>query len=414
MGRKGTVSRQLNRLSAVEVRNFHASGVLADGGGLYLQGVGNGTNCWVFRYRHNGKRRHMGLGAAHAVKLSKARAEAAECRRLLLQGEDPIEVRRRARKPKTVVTFRDAFETFYAIRSQTLSNGKHRAQWRSTIETYAFPLIRDRPVTDIQTTEILDVMTPIWFAKPETAKRLLQRIEAVFKSAILRGHRERASPCIGVAQELGTRHRVVRNYRSLPYVDVSNFLFRLRTGGSRGATRLAMEWLVLTATRSSETRLATWGEVNERTETWTIPAQRMKARRPHTVPLPPRCLEILSEVRAIYPGSALIFPGTKPGAPLSEMTFTKVLRDLGFADRATPHGFRSSFKTWCAEAARVRDDVSEACLAHRIGDRVKAAYLHTDFFIERKSLMAAWAQHCNSAGTEASSIDPQPTSQHSA
>ena len=386
--------RQFNRLSAIEVRNFAASGVLADGGGLYLQRVGTGTKSWVFRYRYNGKRREMGLGAAHAVKLSKARAEAAECRRLLLQGEDPIEVRRRATKPITVVTFRDAFETFYGIRSQTLSNAKHRAQWRSTVETYAFPLIGNRPVADVRTAEILDVLTPIWFAKPETGKRLLQRLEAVFKSAILRGHRERASPCIGVAQELGTRHRAVRNHRSLPFVDVSDFLLQLRASASRVATRLALEWLILTATRSSETRLARWCEVNERTATWTIPAERMKARRSHVVPLPPRCLEILREARAANPGSALIFPGTRPGAPLSDMTFTKVLRDLGFADRATAHGFRGCFKTWCAEAARARDDVSEACLAHRVRDRVKAAYLHTDFLTERRSLMEAWSDHC--------------------
>jgi integrase len=401
------VARQINRLSAVEVRNFKAKGMLADGGGLFLQVSEAGTKSWVFRYRRKGKRRDMGLGAAQRVKLSEARAHAAECRRLLLQGEDPITARRRVVTPVSVdeVTFRDAFETFYAVRCQTLSNAKHRAQWRSTIETYAFPMIGHRPVADVQTGEILDVLTPIWFAKPETGKRLLQRLEAVFKSAILRGHRERASPCIGVAQELGTRHRAVRNHRSLPYEEVGTFLASLRASNSQLATRLALEWLILTATRSSETRLAQWHEIDESRATWTIPPERMKARRPHLVPLPTRCLQILREARSAFSGSGLIFPGTKVGAPLSDMTFTKVLRDLDFADRATAHGFRSSFKTWCAEVARARDDVSEACLAHQVRDRVKAAYLHTDFLMERRSLMAMWAQHCLASKVHVSTLD---------
>src|SRR5205823_14783044 len=190
---------------------------------------------------------------------------------------------------------------------------------------------------------------PIWFDKPETGRRLLQRLEAVFRSAILRGHRERACPCIGVVQELGVRHRTVTNHRSLPYAEVPEFITELRNSKCQPVTRLAFEWLILTATRSGETRLATWAEIDISTALWTLSPDRTKARRKHVVPLPQRCLEILQEARALFPGSDLIFPSTKPSTPLSDMTLTKVLRDMALADRATPHGFRSSFKNWCAE-----------------------------------------------------------------
>jgi integrase len=261
---------------------------------------------------------------------------------------------------------------------------------------YVYPHIGDKAVADVTAGDIVAVLTPIWFEKPETAKRVLQRVEAVFKSAILHGHRKLASPCVGVAQELGTRHRKTEHHRALPYAQVPDFLVRLRAGPSWPATRLAFEWLILTATRSGETRLAQWAEIDEQAALWTIPAERMKAKRPHSVPLSPRCLEILQALRAVHPSapSDLLFPSMKAGSPLSDMTLTKVLRDMGLAHTATVHGMRSSFKVWCAEAAKVRDEVSEAALAHVIPEKVRAAYLRTAFLEERKPLMAAWAKFC--------------------
>jgi integrase len=369
----------------------------ADGNGLYLQLSKTGTKNWVFRFRHQGKRRDMGLGALADVGLASARAKASEARRLLLQGIDPIKSRTAARDSARVdqVTFRQSFETFFEVKRKSLSNAKHLGQWPSTMATYVFPSIGDRPVSDVQTAEILDLLTPIWFDKPETAKRVLQRIEAVIRSAILRGHRERASPCIGVVQELGTRHRTVVSHRALPYTEVPDFIARLRSSHSLPSTRLAFEWLILTATRSGETRLAHWKEVDEREGLWILPRERTKTRRSHAVPLAPRCLEILRRARTFFPSSDLIFPGSKPGSPLSDMTFTKLLRDMGLAHRATAHGFRSSFKNWSAEVARARDEVSEACLAHQIKDKVKAAYLRADFLEERTSLMRSWATYCD-------------------
>jgi integrase len=396
------VSLNIHRLSPLEVANAKV-GMHADGGGLYLQvtrtAAGQLNKSWLFRYATGGRERQMGLGSLTEVKLADARQAAAKCRQQRQDGIDPIEARERARRlnEATGVSFRRAFDVFFATKRKTLSNRKHTAQWQSTMETYVFPTIGNRPVAEIEAREMLDLLTPIWFAKAETAKRVLQRVEAVFKSAILRGYRQRVSPCVGVKEELGTRHQTPLNYRALPYQRIPTFLADLRASNSQPATRLAFEWLVLTATRSRETRLARWSEIDDRARLWRIPAPRMKARRAHTVPLSNRCLEILRHARGMYPVSDLIFPGTKFGSALSDMTFTKVLRDIGYAQEATPHGMRSAFKVWCAEVAEVRDEVSEAALAHAIPQKVRAAYLRTDFLEERKALMSAWAKYCGKA-----------------
>jgi integrase len=393
------VFQTLNRLSQLEVNNAQV-GMHADGGGLYLQvtktASGQLNKSWLFRFAIGGRERQMGLGSVTEVKLADARRKAADCRQQRLEGIDPIEARESARRLAEVsaITFRLAFETYFATKRKSLSNPKHAAQWQSTMETYVFPTIGNRPVADIESREILELLAPIWFAKTETARRVLQRVEVVFKSAILRGHRQRVSPCVGVKEELGTRHQKALNHRAMHYRRIPKFLTDLRISNSQPATRLAFEWLILTATRSGETRLARWSEIDEGARLWMIPAERMKAKRSHVVPLCKRCLEIAKHVRALYPGSNLIFPGTKQGSALSDMTFTKVLRDLGYAEEATPHGMRSAFKVWCAEVAKVRDEVSEAALAHTIPDKVRAAYLRTDFLEERKNLMAMWARYC--------------------
>jgi integrase len=393
------MSRTHNRLSQLEV-NTAKVGMHADGGGLYLQvtktASGRLNKSWLYRYAVCGRERQMGLGSVAEVKLADARQKAAECRQQRQEGLDPIKTRESTRRlaANSAITFRHAFEIYFATKRKTLSNAKHAAQWQSTMETYVFPFLGDRPVADVEAREILDVLVPLWFAKAETARRVLQRVEAVFKSTILRGHRQRVSPCVGVKEELGARHQKVNNHRAMHYRQVPAFLTNLRVSNSQTATKLAFEWLVLTATRSGETRLARRSELDERERLWTIPAERMKAKRRHVVPLSKRCLEILKEARTSYPPSDLIFPGLKAGAPLSDMTFTKVLRDMGLGREATPHGMRSAFKVWCAEVAKVRDEVSEAALAHAIPEKVRAAYLRTDFLEERRDLMAMWAKYC--------------------
>ena len=251
------------------------------------------------------------------------------------------------------------------------------------------------PVANVTTAQVLDVLTPIWFDKPETAKRVLQRMETVFKSAIVRGIRVHASPCVGVSAELGTKHREVAHHASMPWAKVPDFIATLQTddGRRQRTTLLALEFLILTATRSGETRGALWTEIDLPAATWEIPKERMKARIAHRIPLSHRCLEILNEAQFLTPDSKLVFEAAKPGRPLSDMTFTKLLRNLKLL--ATAHGFRSSFKVWAAEVAHAQHEVSEAALAHATPSKVVAAYLRTDFFDERKQLMNQWSAFCS-------------------
>jgi len=376
------------RLTAKEVQKLPV-GLHGDGGGLQLAVEPNGRRRWILRVTIAGKRYSRGLGPYPVVSLDAAREKAMDIRRAARDGRDLSLERRRAKA--RAVTFRQAFEIFFALKRKGLSNAKHVMQWPSTMATYVFPRIGNMPVAEVRHADVLVVLEPIWFDKPETAKRVLQRMEAVFKSAILRGYREKASPCIGISQELGTRHHEVQHHRALPYTEVPAFIATLRECSAAPATKLAFEWLILTATRSGETRGAAWSEIDEAQALWTIPKQRTKGRQAHAVPLPQRCLEILAQARALNPGSALLFPGSRSRAALSDMTFANILRDLGLANQATAHGFRSSFRDWCTEVERAREVVAEAALAHRVKDKTEAAYRRSTYLAERRQLMDNWA-----------------------
>jgi integrase len=238
--------------------------------------------------------------------------------------------------------------------------------------------------------EVIELLNPIWHAKEETARRVLQRVDAVFVSAITRELRDKASPCTGVARELGNRRHNREHHAALPHAEVPTFLAALRKRKGPLASRLAFEFLVLTATRSGETRGAMWNEIDFDVRRWTIAANRMKARVEHVVPLSDCAVAILREAKAEHSGSALCFPNAK-GKPFSDMVFTKALRDMGLGQRATAHGFRTAFKIWAAETG-VRDEVSEAALAHTDPNKVRAAYRRTNFIEDRRVVMQAW---CN-------------------
>jgi integrase len=374
--------RSLHRLKEAELEELPA-GEHHDGGGLFLLVESGGARRWYQRLTINEKRVKRGLGPYPLVSLEAARDRAIDLRRGAREGKD---VARQARAP----TFRQAFEHHFAQRKKGLKNAKHIWQWQAGIERHAYPKIGDRPVSDVTHDEIVAVLSKIWRETPETARRILRRITIIFDLAISRGFRERANPCLGVAEDLGKQGDSVEHYLALPYKDVPAFIRQLRICNSWPITKLAFEWLILTASRPGEVRGATKAEL--RGDVWVIPKERMKAKAEHVVPLPPRCQEIAQEASAIAPG-ALLFP-SRSGKPLSNMTFTKVLRDLDMADRARAHGFRSSFKDWSAEVAKARDEVSEAALAHRVPDKVKAAYLRTKFLEERRQLMDDWAAHC--------------------
>lgn len=392
-----------HKLSAVRVKALKAPGKYEDGGGLRLVVGPSGGKNWVVRVTVSGRRLERGLGTYPDISLDAARDAAAKARKA---AEVNLDIKAEERREAlAAMTFREMFKITLAQREKQLSNAKHLKQWTSTMETYVFPVIGNTPVADVTTAQVLKVLTPIWFAKPETAKRISQRMEAVFKSAIVRGARRTASPSIGVAEELGTKHRVMSHHASMPWQEVPQFIVRLRNSGPRRfqVTSLALEFLILTATRSGETRGALWSEIDLDRAAWVIPPERMKAREEHRIPLSARALEILSELRVMFPRSQLVFP-SKGGVPLSDMTLTKVLRDEEVA--ATPHGFRSSFKVWSSERAKVPHEVSEAALAHSLGTKVVAAYLRTDFLDERRPLMTAWADYCLGAlRTDASAAD---------
>jgi integrase len=370
------------RLRAKEVAAL-PPGVHEDGGGLRLvveppRGKKPGARRWVLRVTIAGKRHNRGLGPYPLVSLDQARNEAGDVRRAAREGRDLLTERRAAQARS--VTFRQAHETMFA-------SEKHVEQWLSTMDRYVFPRIGNILVSDVKHSDIIAILKPVWFEKPQTASRLMQRMELVFKSAIRHGHREKASPCDGVAEELGRRNHAVQHFRALPYEEVAAFLPKLRTCSSSPAVRLAFEWLILTATRSGEARGARWHEIDEADATWTISKERMKGRRDHVVPLSKRCLEIVKEARALHSGSPLLFPSPQTGEPLADMTLVWVLRDLAMKDQATVHGFRSTFRDWATEVDKVREVVAEAALAHAVKDKTEAAYRRAAYLDERRGLM---------------------------
>ena len=392
-------NRTTGRLNALKVAKLKDPGLYEDGGGLRLVVTDKGVKRWALRVTVNRRRVERGLGMWPGVSLEEARRKASEARAAAKDGRD-LRAEARSGMRQRAVTFEAAFDAFFETRRQKLANGKHVLQWEATMRTYVFPLIGRRPVADVTSAEVLAVLQSIWFSKPETASRVLQRMRAVFDSAILRGTRERANPCIGVAMELGTGHRRVKHHAAIPWKDVPTFVRDLRLRQTHAATRLLFEFLILTIARSGEARGALWQEIDLKNRVWTIPGnhsltgRRMKSGQEHAVPLSGRVISILRESRSLHDG-LVVFPGAN-GQPLSDNTLSKLMRDAG--EYGTPHGFRSAFKDWAAETG-VRDEVSEAALAHVDRNRVRAAYRRTTFLDERRVVMERWTTFVSS-GTD--------------
>jgi len=389
---------QIGKLSA---RKAMTAGVgwHGDGGGLWLRVLADGRRYWLLRFQRGGRSREMGLGPQATLKLADARERARQARLLLLDGIDPIEARRQARaEAEGAKSFRECAEAFLAAHKEGWRNPKHRQQWETTLETYAYPVLGDLAVGVIDTTHVLRVLEPIWTEKPETASRLRGRIERVLDWATVRGYRSGDNPARwkGHLQALlpaKARVRSVKHHTALPWSDMPSFMGALRARDGVGAR--ALEFAILTATRSGEVRGMTWAEIDLDAAVWTIPSERMKARKEHRVPLAGRALIILHEMKRLSdrkPGS-LVFPGTKPGKALSDMSLTAVLRRMGHDD-LTVHGFRSTFRDWAAESTNIPREVAEQALAHVLADKVEAAYRRGDLFAKRRRLMEAWAGFC--------------------
>ena len=338
-----------------------------------------------------GKRIVVGLGGWPTVTLKEARDTALANRRMARQGIDP----RKARK--NAPDFRTVAEAVIKVNAEAWrggADGKSAGQWRSSLHEYAYPVLGSMAVDAITTADVRNVLLPIWTAKRETASRVRQRISAVMKTAIAEGHRQDDPAGEAILQVLPKTRNAPRHHRAIHYSLAGEAVRKVRDSNAWTATKLAFEFLVLTAARSGEVRMATWAEVDLEAATWTVPAERMKGGREHRVPLSARCVALLREAQAIQNNRAklpgcLLFPSAA-GKVVSDATIGKLLREQGVD--ATAHGFRSTFRDWAAEQTDAAHAVMEAALAHSIPNRAEAAYARSDLFAKRRALMERWAE----------------------
>jgi len=401
------MARTIEKLKALQVTREARPGRYPDGGGLYLQVSSTGSKSWVFRYRSNGHlstsgkplSREMGLGSIHDVGLSEARQAAQEARRKLQQGIDPIEARQTLRAATEAVksksmTFAEAARKCIAAKQAGWKNEKHAGQWESTLLGKRTLHLQRMQVAQIETADVIRVLQPIWTEIPETADRLRNRIEAVLGWAGAHGYRT-GENCARWRKHLDqllpkkSDVRPVKHHPALPFAEVPKFVERLRL--QEGIAARALEWTILAAGRTGETIGAKLGEVDRQQLVWTVPAMRMKAKRPLRVPLSARMIEILDELRDLQEGQEWIFlsPDQDKG-PLSNGAMLALLERMG-AGHITVHGFRSSFRDWASEMTAFDEDVIEFALSHVEGSKAKAAYKRSDLLEKRRLLMTAWA-----------------------
>lgn len=379
----------MGQLTALKVKAAKVPGRYQDGAGLMLVVKPSGARSWLLRIQAYGKRREFGLGSASDVSLADARQKADELRRQYRSGLDPVALKRAAKaEADGIPTFETAARQVHAEHRAGWRNAKHAAQWLSTLEKYAFPFIGERTVAAIEGPEIRDLLAKIWLSKPETARRVRQRIGTVLDWAHAKGYRAAEAPMRSISRGLPRQPKRDNHFAALPYEELPALMAELEATVSLG--RLALRFVILTAARSGEVRGATWAEIDLNQKIWTIPADRMKAGKEHVIPLSEPASRILKAAEPFRgrKKDAFIFPG-KPGKPLSDMTLTKVLRDTGQA-HITVHGFRSSFRDWAAEQTATPGDVVEAALAHTIRNKVEAAYRRTNYLEKRRTLMEAW------------------------
>ncbi len=379
-------------LTARTVATTTKPGRVADGGGLYLFVVPGGSKSWVLRTVVQGKRRDLGLGSAALVSLAEARDEAQRFRKLARAGGDPFAERRHERI--LVPSFQDAATAVHAAHAKGFKNEKHRKQWLSSL-VGVFSAFGSKRVDAITSADILAALSLNWLKLPETSRRVLQRIRVVFDWCKAQGFCSGDNPTQGITKVL-PKHRGVRGHHAaLPYSQLPAFLHALRAADAGEIVKLAFEFTILCAARTSETLNATWAEVDLNAKTWTIPANRMKKGVEHRVPLSPRCVEILEAAKGLSDGGPYVFPGRSTAnalpRPLSNMVFLMALRRMGRAD-ITPHGFRSTFRDWAAERTNFPRAVCESALAHTLRDKTEAAYNRTDLFDRRRELMESWSR----------------------
>jgi len=399
--------------SAIEVRRLlkrpglHAVGGVA---GLLINVRDTGAASWILRVVVGDSRPDLGLGGYPNTTLEQARERAREAREQIRLGIDPRTVRRDARDALRAaddaqrtalakrVTFAQATIAAHRSKSQEFKNHKHAAQWLTTIETYANPIIGALPIEQVELPHIVGVLEPIWTTKPETASRLRQRIEAVLAWSTVSGYRTGDNPArwrgnLEHVLPKSSKVRVRQHHAAVPWQTIGAFMASLRERD--GVAARALEFAILTAARSGEVRLATWGEFDLDAKLWTVPAARMKAGKAHTVPLSAPALALLKALPT-FAGSPYVFTAPR-GGPLSDMSISAVMRRMSVD--AVPHGFRSSFKDWCRSSTKYPDEVSELALAHVNNDSTRAAYARDGLLPKRALLMRDWAKFCGKCET---------------
>jgi integrase len=376
-------------LNAVRVNALKEEGRYADGNGLYLVVDPSGAKRWLLRTMVHGRRRDIGLGSTRLVTLADAREQARALRRIARDGGDPLEAKRQA--AKVIPTFAEAAQQVHAEHSAAWRNAKHGDQWINTLTVFAFPHIGQRRLDQIGTSDILNVLSPVWLTRPETARRVRQRLKTVFDWAKVKGFRSDGNPVEAIEKALPRQGDRRGHFAAMPYAEVPAFIRDLRQSETGEGAKLALEFLILTATRTSEVLQARWEEIDHEKKVWTIPAARMKGGREHRVPLSPRALDILTAAKALNSDDHLVFAGRSAAKPMSNMVFLMALRRMKVA--VTAHGFRSAFRDWAAERTNMPREVCEAALAHVVKDKTEAAYRRGDLFEKRRDLMDTWAAY---------------------
>ncbi|WPB83088.1 tyrosine-type recombinase/integrase [Sediminicoccus rosea] len=380
----------------------------AAGGGLYLMVKKPGVAVWAFRFTVAGKLREMGLGPVDlegrsgGVTLREAQDRAADAKRLLRDGVDPIDQRKAERAAKAEAdhsgkTFKEAAEAYIATHGTAWRNPKHRAQWDASLKTYVFPKIGEKAVGQVTRENVLEILRPIWTTKRETARRVRQRVEMIFAFASAQGWLEGINPTPDPKLAmllLGKVAKDVKHHAALPWQEIAPFMKRLRAQG--GTAARALEFTILTAARTGEVIGAKWSEIDLQAGVWTVPGVRMKAKKEHRVPLSVPALALLASMLPLKPeeGDGYVFPGQRKGKGLSNMSMLKTLERMK-AGEITAHGFRSTFRDWAGEATAHPREVVEMALAHTIENKVEASYRRGDAFEKRRVLMDEWAAFCD-------------------
>lgn len=413
------MSRLLERLNALQIKRLAEPGYYLDGGGLYLQVTGGGAKSWIFTYTLKGKTREMGLGPLDFVGLAEARVLAHEARKLKHEGIDPIEHRKAMKVVEVLeeakgITFDDAIDAYIEANKSAWRNEKHAKQWKTSLSTYASPHMGSLAVADVGTDQILKALQPIWGSKVVTATRVRGRIENVLDWATARGYRQGDNPArwtghLDKILPAKAKVKLVKHHAALPYAGLPVFMRKLAELDSLSSK--ALTFTILTAARTGEVLGLEWDEIDLEQKVWTVPAERMKGKKEHRVPLSQAAIDILSdmadrwralEARRSRPKSAgpaptepigPVFPGARAGKGLSNMSMLKVLKTLRRPDLTT-HGFRSTFRDWAAETTEHAGEIVEMALAHTLANKVEAAYRRGDLFAKRRALMDDWANAC--------------------